>query len=82
MEYEIVRLDANGNGYVVITREDGTSFGQNITGCKLQTQQEWDDYAAAILEQVDGTEAAARVVVPTAILNMVGTRKSVVRPAR
>lgn len=82
MEYEIVRLDANGNGYVVITREDGTSFGQNVTGCKLQTQQEWDDYAAAILEQVDGTDAVARVVVPTAILNTVGTRKSVVRPAR
>lgn len=82
MEYEIVQLDANGNGYVVITRDDGTSFGQNVTGCKFQTRPEWDEYAINVLNEVDARTVAERAVVPQAVLNFVGTRRPVVRPPR
>ena len=82
MEYEIVRLDTNGNGYVVITRDDGTSFGQNVSGCKFQTRLEWDEYIIEILDQIDARDTAERTIVPPAILNFVGTRRPVVIPPR
>jgi len=82
MEYEIVRLDAKGDGYVVITRDDGTSFGQNMTGCTFKTRQEMDNYILDVMDRVDRDEGRGRVVVAPAVLNTVGTRIPIVRPAR
>lgn len=79
MEYEVVRLDANGDGYIVVTRDDGTSFGQNVKGCKAQSQQELDDYVLDLTREVDEKESWHRMTVPTVVRNLVGGKRTPVR---
>jgi hypothetical protein len=46
-------MSEQGDGYIVVTRDDGSSFGQNVRGCKAQTANEMDTFVLSLLDEID-----------------------------
>jgi hypothetical protein len=68
MEYKIIDLDADGNGYAVITTDAGESFGQQMTGCLEQTREGVDDYIRGCVARFKATNPPVKPQVPGAVI--------------
>lgn len=68
MTYEVKYLHDTGDGYIVVTLDDGTTFGQNVRDVRVQSVEELDEYVSHFVGAVLSREAAAAVKVPQEIV--------------
>ena len=79
MKYEIMSMSEQGDGYIVVTLDDGSSFGQNVRGCKAQTANEMDTFVLSLLDEIDEREAHAQKKIPANVLAAVRTERPLQR---
>lgn len=68
MTYQVRHLSESGDGYIVVTLDDGSTFGQNIRGLMVQSIEELDAYVADLVDDMLSRESIASMKVPAAVV--------------
>jgi hypothetical protein len=72
-------MSEQGDGYIVVTRDDGSSFGQNVRGCKAQTANEMDEFVMSLVDEIDAREAHTQKKIPANVLAAVRAERPLQR---
>lgn len=68
MTYQVRHMTPQGDGYIVITLDDGSTLGQNVRGVLVQSVAELDTYVADLVEDMLSKEALAGMRVPPTVI--------------